>query len=166
MSIISFFFGLCLGQRLFTITDNLSKTSQNAVSSQKCAELTLKTFKSIRNTENIELFQCPGKGWYFLLMVQNWSRKRTNETPSFNSLVSSWARNCQRGVSTNKIWCFRLHHIRYSWEVWPIKFNYSKPEQLLLHAIQGETYTGGTVQFWSIRTSAYSCCEFQFVVLL
>ena len=29
MSLFSFFFGLCIGERLFMITDNLSKTLQN-----------------------------------------------------------------------------------------------------------------------------------------
>ena len=60
MSLFSFFFGLCLGERLFMITDNLSKTLQNtkmsAVSSRKCADLTLKTFKGMRNMESFELF--------------------------------------------------------------------------------------------------------------
>ena len=47
MSTFQFFFGLYLGQRLFSITDNLSKALQSeklsAVSSQNMASLTLKT---------------------------------------------------------------------------------------------------------------------------
>ena len=60
MSSFPFLFGLCLGHKLFLITDNLSKTLQNekmsAVRSQKCANLTSKTFKGMRNKEISDIF--------------------------------------------------------------------------------------------------------------
>lgn len=60
MSTFHFFFGLCLGQRLFSITDNLSKALQSeklsAVSSQNMASLTLKTLQNMRTQEDFELF--------------------------------------------------------------------------------------------------------------
>ena len=60
MRIFEFFFGLCLGQRLFMITDNLSKTLQSqslsAVSGQNLANLTLKTLQQMRTDDNFKLF--------------------------------------------------------------------------------------------------------------
>ena len=60
MSTFHFFFGLCLGQRLFSITDNLPKALQSeklsAVSSQNMACLTLKTLQNMRTQEDFELF--------------------------------------------------------------------------------------------------------------
>ena len=59
MSTFHFFFGLCLGQRLFSITDNLSKALQSeklsAVNSQSMASVTLKTLQNMR-TQDFELF--------------------------------------------------------------------------------------------------------------
>ena len=59
MSFFSFFFGLYLGQRLFMITDNLSKTLQyekmSAVSSKNCASLTIKTFQGMTNSDDIKV---------------------------------------------------------------------------------------------------------------
>ena len=60
MSTFHFFFGLRLGQRLFSITDNLSKALHSeklsAVSSQNMASLTLKTLQNMRTQEDFELF--------------------------------------------------------------------------------------------------------------
>ena len=60
MSTFHFFFGLYLGQRLFSITDNLSKVLQSeklsAVSSQNMASLTLKAMQNMRTQEDFELF--------------------------------------------------------------------------------------------------------------
>ena len=53
MKKFSFFFGLCLGQRLFSLTDNLSKTlqkeSMSAVSVHRLAMLTKKTVDGMRH---------------------------------------------------------------------------------------------------------------------
>ena len=60
MKSFSFFFGLCLGQRLFSLTDNLSKTLQkenmSAVSGHRLAMLTKKTLEGMRTGENFKLF--------------------------------------------------------------------------------------------------------------
>ena len=60
MSTFHLVFGLCVGQRLFLITDNLSKALQSeklpVVSSQNMASLTLKTLQNIRTQEDFELF--------------------------------------------------------------------------------------------------------------
>ena len=60
MSMFHLFFVLCLGQRLFSITDNLSKAIQSeklsAVSSQDMESLTLKTLHNMRMQEDFELF--------------------------------------------------------------------------------------------------------------
>ena len=46
-------FGLCAGQRHYSLTDNLSKTLQNEKMS---ASLTIKTIQSIRNDPDFDLF--------------------------------------------------------------------------------------------------------------
>ena len=60
MSTFSFFFGICLGKRIFMITDNLSKTLQNkemsAINSKKYAELTVKTLKNMRFEDEFKEF--------------------------------------------------------------------------------------------------------------
>ena len=60
MKKFSFFFGLCLGQRLFSLTDNLSKTLQkekmSAVSGHRLAMLTKETIDRMRSEENFKLF--------------------------------------------------------------------------------------------------------------
>ena len=60
MKTFNFFFGLCLGQRHYSLTDNLSKTLQkekmSAVSGQRLASLTAKTIQSIRIDSDFDLF--------------------------------------------------------------------------------------------------------------
>lgn len=60
MKSFSFFFGLCLAQRLFSLTDNLSKTLQkenmSAVSGQRLAMLVKETVDGMRSEENFKLF--------------------------------------------------------------------------------------------------------------
>lgn len=60
MRTFQFFFGLCLGHRLFSITDHLSKTLQHermsAVSSQVITNHTIDTISSMRSDESFNLF--------------------------------------------------------------------------------------------------------------
>ena len=60
MKTFNFFFGLCLGQRHYSLTDNLSKTLQkekmSAVSGQRLASLTAKTIQSMRSDSDFDLF--------------------------------------------------------------------------------------------------------------
>ena len=60
MRMFSFFFGLCLGQRLYGLTDSLSKTLQkekmSALSAQRVAKLTLATIEGMRNEESFHMF--------------------------------------------------------------------------------------------------------------
>ena len=60
MKEFSFFFGLCLSHRFFSLTDNLSKTLQKettrALSSQRFAGLTINTLKGMRNDDDFKLF--------------------------------------------------------------------------------------------------------------
>ena len=55
-----FFFGLNLGQRLFSISDNLSKTlqkeSMSALEGLHIAELTIDTYQGMRTVSNAKLF--------------------------------------------------------------------------------------------------------------
>ena len=60
MQQFQFFYGLCLGHRIFSISDNLSKTIQSedmsAVSGLHLAELTIETYRGMRTDENAALF--------------------------------------------------------------------------------------------------------------
>ena len=60
MKTFAFFFGLCLGQRLYSLTDNLSKTLQSeklsAVSGHRLALLTKDTLINMRNEESFKMF--------------------------------------------------------------------------------------------------------------
>ena len=53
MKTFNFLFGLCVGQRHYSLTDNLSKTLQNEKMS---ASLTIKTIQSIINDPDFDLF--------------------------------------------------------------------------------------------------------------
>ena len=58
--IFSFFSGLQLGNRLYVITDNLSKALQekkiSAISGQRLARATLSTIEAMRNDESFDMF--------------------------------------------------------------------------------------------------------------
>ena len=60
MKTFNFFFGLCLGQRHYSLTNNLSKTLQkeemSTVSGQRLASLTAKTIQRMRNDSDFDLF--------------------------------------------------------------------------------------------------------------
>ena len=60
MQTFSFFLGLLLSHRLYSITDNLSKTLQkekmSALSSQRLANLTIQTIQGMRKAEHFKLF--------------------------------------------------------------------------------------------------------------
>ena len=60
MQSFSFFFGLLLSHRLYSLTDNLSKTLQkekmSALSSQRLANLTIETIQGMRKAEDFKLF--------------------------------------------------------------------------------------------------------------
>ena len=60
MQEFQFFYGLCLGHRIFCISDNLSKTiqseSMSAVSGLHLAELTIETYRGMRTDESAALF--------------------------------------------------------------------------------------------------------------
>lgn len=60
MQKFSFYFGLSLGYRLYSITDNLSKTLQcekmSSVSAQRIVRLTVETLEGMRNEEHFKLF--------------------------------------------------------------------------------------------------------------
>lgn len=60
MQTFKFFFGLTLSHRLYSITDNLSKTLQkermSALSGKELADLTIKTLEGMRNERDFSLF--------------------------------------------------------------------------------------------------------------
>ena len=60
MQIFDFFFGLSLGEKLFSHSDTLSKalqsTKMSAVSGQRLAQLTKSVLESIRNDDSFSAF--------------------------------------------------------------------------------------------------------------
>ena len=60
MTTLTFYFGLRLGQKLYGVSDNLSKTLQkekiSALSGKNRSELTIKTIQSMRNDKDFLLF--------------------------------------------------------------------------------------------------------------
>ena len=164
MSLFSFFFGLCLGHRLFMITDNLSKTLQNetmsAVSSQKCADLTLKTFKGMRNKESFDLFFQYVKEKAAKLPVDEPRLKHKRKKPNYSILqFLDGQESCSASyhpetidVEFRQVFFDALDHVISAIKE---RFNqpsfqtYSKLEELLLHGAheaQEEIYSAGIDQ--------------------
>ena len=60
MQKFSFYFGLSIGHKLYSLTDSLSKTLQkekmSAVSGQRLVNLTVKTLEGMRSDENFKMF--------------------------------------------------------------------------------------------------------------
>ena len=90
MSTFHFFFGLCFGQRLYSITDNFSKALQSeklsAVSSQNMASLTLKTLQNMRTQEDFELFLNLVTKQAEKLPVDEANLKRKRKVPKYSIL--------------------------------------------------------------------------------
>ena len=90
MRTFHFFFGLCLGSRLFSISDNLSKALQSeklsAVSSQNMASLTLKTLQNMRTQEDFELFFNLATKQAEKLPVHEPHLKRKRKVPKYSIL--------------------------------------------------------------------------------
>ena len=90
MSAFDFFFGLCLGQRLFLITDTFSKALQSeklsALSSQNMASLTLKTLQNMRTQEGFELFFNLVTKQVVKLPVDEPHLKRKRKVPKYSIL--------------------------------------------------------------------------------
>ena len=74
----SFFFGLCLGQRLFSLNDNLSRTlqkeSNTAVNGHRLAVLTKETLESMRTGENFK--------WFYDIVLKKASNQSQVDHPS------------------------------------------------------------------------------------
>ena len=85
MKMFSFLFGLCLGQRLYCHTGNLSKALQNenmsAVSGHRLALLTEETLENMRNETSFKLF--------FDLVV-----KKAADIPKIDDPALPRKRNC------------------------------------------------------------------------
>ena len=90
MSKFYFFFGLCLGQRLFLLTDYLSKALQSekvsVVSSQNMASLNLKTLQNMRTQEDFELFFNLVTKQDEKLLVDELHLKRKRKVPKYSIL--------------------------------------------------------------------------------
>ena len=93
MKTFNFFFGVCLGQRHYSLTDNLSKTLQNekmsAVSGQRLASLIAKTIQSMGNDSDFDLFyQAVSKKAKKLMIVDCPENDASEITLSCSSLVA------------------------------------------------------------------------------
>ena len=91
MKTFKFFFGINLGFKIYSITDNLSKTiqgeSMSAVESQEVAGLTIKTLEGMRSESNADAFYETTKvkaGRYNFVEAPSLPRKR--KAPNYKSL--------------------------------------------------------------------------------
>ena len=87
-----FFFGLNLGQRLFSISDNLSKTlqkeSMSALEGLHIAELTIDTYQGMRTVSNAKLFfDIVSKKALDYTFVNKPELPRKRKRPNYRSIV-------------------------------------------------------------------------------
>lgn len=92
MTSFSFYFGLRLGQILFGMTDNLSKTLQkekmSALSGINLSELTIKTLQGMRSEENfLSFFEVVKKGASKIDSLKEPSLPRKRKRPDYSILT-------------------------------------------------------------------------------
>lgn len=161
MSTFSFFFGLCLGHRIFMITDNLSKTLQSekmsGTSSQRLANLTVKTLEGMRTDDNFNLFFEFVTEKASKLPVDEPKLKRKRRTPNYSMLQFI---DGQESLSTahhpvtvedefREVYFDTLDHVTTSIKErfdQPSFQVYSKLEELLLHETRSKTFEAGIQQ--------------------
>ena len=90
MESFSFFFGLHLSHRLYSLTDNLSKTLQkeqmSALQGKKDADLTVQTLEGMRNEEHFKLFYDTVKKKAENLDVEEPTLPRKRRRPNYTRL--------------------------------------------------------------------------------
>ena len=91
MSEFQFYYGLHLSQRLFAISDNLSralqKESMSALNGFHLAELTIKTFEKMRSDEGAKLFfETVAKKASNYLFIQKPALPRKRKRPNYGTL--------------------------------------------------------------------------------
>ena len=92
MQDFKFFYGLCLSQRIFSISDNLSKSLQSermsAVSGLSLANLTIETFKKMRTDDSAKLFyDATVRKASLHAAVGESSLPRTRKRPNYKSIA-------------------------------------------------------------------------------
>ena len=100
MRTFSFFFGLCLGQCLYSLTNNLSKTlrkeKMSVLGAQRIASLTVTTIEGMHNDESFNMFykSCGEKSHGF-------SRNRSSNATTEKDVVQT-IRSCNLLLVTTK----------------------------------------------------------------
>ena len=92
MTTFTFYFGLRLGQKLYGMTDNLSKTLQkekmSALSGKNLSELTIKTIQRMRNDKDFLLFfEAVKKGASKIEMIEEPTLPRKRKRPNYSILT-------------------------------------------------------------------------------
>ena len=92
MTEFQFFYGLHLSQRLFSISDNLSKAlqkeSMSALSGLNLAKLTIKTFEDMRTDESVKLFfDFVLKKASIIFFIDDAKLPRKRKMPNYRSIV-------------------------------------------------------------------------------
>ena len=158
METFSFFFGLLLSHRLYSITDNLSKTLQkekmSALDGQTLARLTLQTLQDMRTCENFESFFNVVRKKADKLDVEEPSLPRKRRKPKYSILQyveghegtskSTEAYHPQTAADHYR----SIYYDAIDTVIMAIKDRFEQPsyqifstiEQLLIKAINGEPY--------------------------
>ena len=92
MTTFIFYFGLRLGQKLYGMTDNLSKTLQKekmlALSGKNLSKLTIKTIQRMRNDKDFLLFfEAVKKGASKIEMIEEPTLPRKRKPPNYSILT-------------------------------------------------------------------------------
>ena len=92
MTTFTFYFGLRLGQKLYGMTANLSKTLQkekmSALSGKNLSELTIKTIQRMRNDKDFLLFfEAVKKGASKIEMIEEPTLPRKRKRPNYSILT-------------------------------------------------------------------------------
>ena len=89
MKVFNFYFGLCLSQKLYALTDNLSKSIQKEimpVTGQRTAALALKTVERMRNETDFNLLFQTLRKKVSDLDLEDATFPRKRKTPNYSRL--------------------------------------------------------------------------------
>jgi len=158
MESFSFFFGLLLSHRLYSLTDNLSKTLQkekmSALNGQRLANLTIQTLQGMRKEEDFKLFFASVKQKAKSLDIEEATLPRKRRRPKYSILqyVQGHEEASRKTEAFNPETAEDHYRIIFfdaiDTVIMAIKDRFEQPsfqffssiEQLLLKAINGDPY--------------------------
>ena len=91
MTTFTFYFGLRLGQKLYDMTDNLSKILQkekmSALTGKNLSEVTIKTIQRMRNDKDFLFFEAVKKSAAKIEMIEEPTLPRKRKQPNYSILT-------------------------------------------------------------------------------